>query len=880
MNLLQDLTKNYVEGVGTTPYAAPFRLGAGQSGEMPSPIFRPGRKKSAELLTEPEYTSPKGNAPQRHDFKKLLAAAQKLEEKQKEEVKSTKEQLYVDNPEGMAQAGHHRLSLHAFAFRNLGLKDSHKKRIYDSRYIEQEYKAISQALGEQKKALVPKKKTYDVQNPTEPIFSMSKAIGAASKEELEEGFYLEAITPHEPEQQPLIELSSGLTQGIERAKFLIKPAAKASLDKFSQRFEHEQFNEVPLEPFAYSDLLLKHKLVKKLEKSGRKIGQFVFEYKHSMDWPEPHLHRVREGTSLNSKIKGKPFASLATEAHRNLPEEVDRDSNSASPVTRLKSNVKKMMAVNKMTESYTQLQEAQKQKQSSGLLTSKLTKPGEGSDGLFQQVVKTAKNIYYNNQSVSNIKNVKSGNFEQLPFADEFKKKFSAMEQQVLLNARNTQQKISLNLKKSKMERKLAQEVADRPGSPQKNAVVSRVFQRNKSEGGSLFEKSTGGRVGMGAGDFQKDFRVKTDNLGTEQSTVAASQSTNRLHSDKARIMMRGVQTATEGKLANKASRFRFIASEESENGNHLQLKDAATESSATLLTAPSLMEKGLPSRSQIGTSDRGLLSKPAFSNRYLGNRSNSHVNLSKIPEFQTVEERSVKEQKKFRATFSNSTKQAWHNKSKSAMKAKVPLETQRSVDDATSVGSVSRDVRSPPPHYSNLQNLQVTGDADNVRQTQPKKVKLSLAKLNTADLATGSPDSRRASLSAEHTFKSARVFRPPIVDQDKKARQAQLREFTRDVEQAGAFNKMLNQNYQTYSRQYMARNFPKELDYEWIFREYATEAEPQAVMDKAHKIYMMASPAKRKQILRKCTRGVTVNPGAVRMPPDAPYVQYQRLEV
>lgn len=643
MNLLQDLTRSYVDGVGATPYSAPFRIGLGQTGEMPSPIFRAGRKKSTELLIEPEYTSPKGNSPQRHDFKKLLAAAQKLEEKQKEEVKSNKEQLYVDNPEGMARAGHHRLSLHAFALRNLGLKDSHKKRIYDSRYIEQEYKAISQALGEQNKVQSPRKKTYQVQNPTEPIFSLSKGPSAASREELEEGLFLEANPPTTGQQQPLVELSSGAIQSLERARFLIKPAAKTSREAFAHKFERETANEVPHELFAYSDMLLKHKLVKKLEKSGRKIGQFVFEYKHSMEWPEPQLSRIRETGSLRSKLKDKAFGSLASQVNKDLPTEDDRDSSSASPAKKLKSNVKKMMAVNKLTESYNQLQEAQKQKQASGLLTSKLTKPGEGSEGLFQQVVKTAKNIYYNNQSVSNIKNVKSGNFEQLPFADEFQKKFTAMEQQVLLNARNTQQKISLNLKKSKLERKLAQEEADRPSSPQKHVVGSRLFQRTKSDSGNLTGKNQKINNQVSSSQQKPASRMKTENLGTEKSTAAGSHSTNPVNPYRARIIVKESQTVTEGDFGS--NRLAMMVSKESENGNPIRIRDAPTESSGTLLTAPSFIDKaGSPRNHNLEGSEKTMMLEPVFSSRYLGNRSNSHVNLSRIPEFQTTEERSLKE--------------------------------------------------------------------------------------------------------------------------------------------------------------------------------------------------------------------------------------------
>ena len=885
MDLLQELTRNYVQSVGAVAYAAPFRVGLSKSDDVPSPIFRPGRKKSVELLVETDILSPKSNVPQRHGFKKLLAAAQKLEEKQQEEAKASKDHLYVENSEGAAQAGHHRLSLHAFASRNLGLKDSHKKRVYDTKYIEQEYRAISQAIGEKPKPKIAKKRTLEFRNHSEPVFSMAEAMQAAYAEEPEDGIRLEANPPAEGYPAVNSFLVDRPPESVNRAKYLLKPLPKSQEKESPSKFEREIFNEVPQEEFAYSDLLLKHKLVKKLEKSGRKIGQFIFEYKNSIDWPEPGISRQTAVHKNLSKTTGNAFSTVVKQA---IEHQGESAAQPGASINKLKSNVKMVMAVTKLTDTYNTLQDAQNKKsgRQQGLLTSKLANSDEDNDGLFQQVVKTAKHIYYNNQSVSNIKNVKSGNFEQLPFADEFKKKFTDMEKQILLSAQNTQNKISMNLQRSKMERKQA--LDDRPQSPPKKQVASRVFARNKSIGGTANEHTVDNKLLHT--ESSTKFGRKSEKLPTETSTIAVSMSNQRTKTEKSRIFVRKSHRTTDTEHPFKEKGFRFVVSEESESKGGVQETGHKSGASiGTLMTVPNTHDKDTSDNRQFHTGESFAKKErilPKFGsnmNKYSGNKSSSQMHLSQIPELLRIEERSHRvPQKKFRATFSNYNRTEESVRMLPSQKAATQLETQKSIDDATSVGSVSRDYRSPTATYSNFK-LNVAPDLKDAVSATPGRSshpnRTGLSKLTIKDAAPTTSLSRRGSISPDHVFKSARVFRPPVVDKDKKAKYVQLREFTRDVEQAGAFNKFLNRNYQTYTKQYVSRNFPEELDYEWIFREYATEAESQAVMDKAHKIYMMASPAKRKQILRKCTKGVTVNPGGVRMPEGSPAVVYHRVE-
>ena len=113
-------------------------------------------------------------------------------------------------------------------------------------------------------------------------------------------------------------------------------------------------------------------------------------------------------------------------------------------------------------------------------LLSKKIQNNKSDNNLIEKMVKTAKNIYYNNQSVLNIRNVKNNKFEYLPFANEMITKMNHSERLVLDQAEKTRIKLDNNNKDTKIKYK-DQRPATRVNNYIKNNIMMNTLTSTTS---------------------------------------------------------------------------------------------------------------------------------------------------------------------------------------------------------------------------------------------------------------------------------------------------------------------------------------------------------------------------------------------------------------
>lgn len=801
--------------------------------------------------------------PKKSTLKNLKIVVKAIEEKEKNIEDSASKQFNIVD----------------FASKSLGLKTSQKKRIFSKKYIDQEYNRIHDILDDR---YTPSQHTRRFSNRerTSPQKFSSKPgqtyqpepeINLLTKWREEENdpkydqffdgdgkplFTRKPIVDKKMVKEMFKINRSNSHDVRERAWFLVSNNNFEKKGKSTERskfynVDDEAQKEIP-ELFSYDDIILKHQLVNEQIKKGRKLGAFSMSYKGQVSPGDKTGNKKALGKTThftfssalqqsNNKLVGNDVIAEEDEGEQKEGNQngIGMSLPLLSPTGdmrfKLKKKVKDLMMIQKLTDAM-----QPKKSPDKNLLAKKLgdTK----NDQFFEKIIKTAKNIYYNNQAVNSIRNVKGGNYDELPFAEQMKTKFKESELKVLVQAEKTSKKIDINLKKiartNLMKKKIQENAPDSPRgmkSPRSKSPVSGRFSNEGSP--KRINKFTPGENSSPKLDFLST-KERFENEGS-QSDTNNKFTRNMPRGDKMNLNL-PINIAEEFKVAHPETKststfdiFRNTAPIIEPKGSFEGVKSMK------------ILESG---KNKIGSSAHGQ----SFSRTNKIASQNATSN-SREPTF-------ARTQPNFRPMIQTTGNEF-------TLKPTSVFDLQkRSRSDIRQGLKISLTARHTETNFfpANKASLHEPSSSG--------KPLSSRASINPAGLhpknSTGGISTRKFSrasgnLSINTPSKMYAHEKDPLVQKrdenelEKKAVVSKMASFVRDCGTVSHFNRTLNNDFLNYTKHYSQRNFQRDFAYEDIFREYATEPESKEVMEKAHKIYLMAAPGTRKKILRKSTKSV-----------------------
>ena len=658
------------------------------------------------------------------------------------------------NQEGSSAKG---FSLSSFQHRNLGLTQAVKKRLYEHKYVDQELDRLHTLLekAEEHKAGESPSKWLDTKfdgkidqrakqsvkhQPGKDVLEIDWSKIEDDAARYQERGWPTLVYTHIEQDNKLLEDCENSTRPRaqlirDRARYLTK-ACKFKKTSRAAIFFKDGVTNIVKEEFQYNEQKLREKLVKKAIKSGRHVGAHSLSIKNKQ--ADQIYSKVLNkssaqeiASSSNFKMNTKAEFSENQEADWNeneIPVEGNENDLNISDESIKQELTAKQLAQAKMMEQYKQIEEAAMNKKPKGMLLQSMLGGSTFNEGVYEKVIKTAKNIYFNNQAVSNIKNVKSGNYNDLPFAEEMKNRIMGQEKIVLQKAEQAAKQISTNLKDSKSKKTQAEgrDAKILNKLPHSDTVSLRNRDNTIDNHRMETETTQPGLSTTGMNSNPNFFQIKTDSRSFNHTSYSTSQWLN---------------------------------------SRRQMLIDNAT--------------------------NQAEFKKSSFKHRRGGSN------------------RIIKTDSKGR-----------HKKQDDCQRVTFTSNIHDAIAKVLSNKEYQPNITGSSDAYSNRRMSNISN-----KKTEIKDIL----------------DDKRQCKS-DHNF------------------------LIKDANMYQEFNKKLNKNCIKYFKGYQERNFKPSLDYFEIFRDYCTEPESKEVMEKAHKIYLMAPPKVRKQILRNCNTTLKQNPGFLKL--------------
>lgn len=735
------------------------------SGGKPSNLKK---QHSPSSMVSPEIgpmaPKPQESAIKRTNLQKLIQAAQTIDQQNEEEKEAQKGKFNVKS----------------FTEKNMGLVQAQKKRLYDSKVINKIYNQIQKAIPSSSSS----RKTshsddfFDPRREQDKAMARGEILKLKEKKETDPRNPLLLYQPEKPDEeilQEIIEASDVERQSVKnRASFLISSQKKKSNFKFKDALSIREKEKI--EKYEYSDELLRNKLIRNTEKKGRRIGAFsmslrstkqVFSPKQSIYGLQPQ----HTGSARLMVEKGPNPSSfrLRSSTINPTPSSLapNSDGKELTGSKKLSAKVREMMAMKKITDAIT-MEVSKKPEKNRKLLEKKLGFASKDNNDLKDKMVKTAKAIYYNNQSVNSIKQIKSGNYEELPFVDEVKLKIKEAEKELLLKAQETSKRLDRTLKNAQ--------------------AVDKVLRAKR-------KKRTDE-------DLKRLYGIKpqgTNGPMDPKDGLDLSASPNR---------EKNLSPSTQKPALSSA--FKFCRTNSIQNsGPTLKGNSQGEENSSPNLL--SVRSKTSPLKLRL----------KSLAPIQLGREPGTPLDLA-LP---------------------------------------LPSPEHSPLKASTGRGTKGFTIR-----RMTTMNMEEEGkDLEQMGVNSSRHLGLS----RTATVCFNLP-AQEAPINSPLSKSRSRLMSPSKKSQpttEKAWFRKEVSMMIQDIGQYSHFSKLLNGCYQRHSKDYQKRSFPKDLTYEEIFREYLTIPEEKEVMEKAHKIYLMAGPLMRKEILRKSTgSGGKVNDGIMRL--------------
>lgn len=647
-------------------------------------------------------------------------------------------------------------NLEAFKQKNLGLNHALKKRLFEQKFVDIEIDRINTLLekldNEKKVTEVTDITSTDRLGVKKNTHKKSKSTRGEILQDwrglLEEEDF-KWVYNNEPE---LIEKDTDIDEALltniinsgepdlenvrNRARYLRSLKGFNKGDKKAFVFFKEGIGNTKPGEFSYNDQKLRDRMVKRAIKKGKYLGKFSSSIRESSIDLKKSKFTTNNIQDLKSKNSNTSFTDLVENSEKNQFRNLVRhdsqlnNSHSDDSVRQLsqKNNLSKSLKTKEKLKELEEAAIAKKNQKNSQLLSAKLRGSSFGNN-FFNKIVKTAKNIYYNNQAVSSIKNVKSGNYSDLPFADEMQQRIRGAEKLIMEKAEKAKNKIDSNLK---LKAKKIPETETR--------IIPKLFIRKETKilNPKVIEE------------------IEEDKLDTEFATS---------------------QGGIESTATNSQPYLNFKINRRSYH------------------------------QTSISGSRWGQSGKP---NPEITPKENSYQPTNTASYFRNT-------------TFPSSRQM---NPLSPLAKRDQQKEIMR-VTFSTAIGD----------------QFERPKEIDHFRPNKTSSDRLYTTRKYSS---------------------SSRITTSKGISEVKEAK-AEVNNFIKDAAQYQEFSKQLSQNLVKYSKSYITKNFKPDLNYLQIFKDYMTEPESKEVMEKAHKIYLMAPPKTRKQILRNCTTTLKQNPGLIK---------------